>query len=72
MYLSCRLLPVAVSLWNHPTKGLSGVCVFPQNCMNTKDGVESPQILTTAASHGDLDIPRLVVKPLAYSAFSKN
>lgn len=34
--------------------------MFPQSCMNIKDGVESPQILDTAASHGVLGTQRLV------------
>lgn len=36
------------------------MCMFPQNWMNIKDGVESLQILSTVASPGDLDIRRLV------------
>lgn len=39
--------------------------MFPQNYMNTKDGVEGLQMLNTAASHGDLGIQRSVVKLFA-------
>lgn len=34
--------------------------MFPQSCMNTKDGAESLRILNTAASHGERGTPRLV------------
>lgn len=56
----CRLSPVAVFLWSLLTRGYLDVCMFLQNCMNIKDAVESLQILSIAASPGDLDIRRLV------------
>lgn len=51
----CRLLPVAVFLWNRPTKGYLGVCMFLQSYANLKDAVASRKIK-------NLDIQRLVVR----------
>lgn len=51
---------MAVFLWSLLTRGYLDACMFLQNCMNIKDAVESLQILSIAASPGDLDIRRLV------------
>lgn len=58
----CRLSPVGVYLWNHLTRGCPGVCLCPQNCMNTEDGGENLQILNTDSSPGELDILRSVLQ----------
>lgn len=51
---------MAVFLWSHLISGYLGAFMFPQNCMNIKDGAENLQIRNTVASLGVLDIPRLV------------
>ena len=58
---SFRSSRVAVFLSSRPTREYRGAFMCLQNCMNIKDGVESLQILNTAAFLGDLDILRSVL-----------
>ena len=47
-------------LLNRHFKGYLGVCMYQQNCMNTKDGVENLRILNIVAYHGVVGIQRSV------------
>lgn len=64
--VTCGSIPLESSF-----QRCQGVYMFPQSCMNTKDGEGHPLMLSTVASLGGVVIPRNTWVIFIYRIFNR-